>query len=74
MDRGQNYNAGQSRRYDERGEPFEVMLRKFFREVQQSGVLTEIKKRRYRSKDLTREQIRVSARRKAIRKKIKRGY
>lgn len=74
MDRGQNYNAGQSRRYDERGEPFEVMLRKFFREVQQSGVLTEIKKRRYRSKDLTREQIREGARRKAIRKKIKRGY
>jgi len=74
LDRGQNYNAGQSRRYDERGEPFEVMLRKFFREVQQSGVLTEIKKRRYRSKDLTREQIREGARRKAIRKKIKRGY
>ena len=74
MDRRQNYNAGQSRRNDERGEPFEVMLRKFFREVQQSGILTEIKKRRFRSKELTREQIREGARRKAIRRKIKRGY
>jgi len=69
-------DRSQSPRYnrDERGEPFEVMLRKFFREVQQSGVLTEIKKRRFRSKELTREQIREGARRKAIRRKIKRGY
>jgi len=74
LDRGQNYNAGQSRGYNDRGEPFEVMLRKFFREVQQSGILTEIKKRRFRSKELTREQIRESARRKATRRKIKRGY
>jgi len=50
------------------------MLRKFFREVQQSGILTEIKKRRFRSKELTREQIREGARRKATRRKIKRGY
>lgn len=62
------------RRNDDRVEPFEVMLRKFFRDVQQSGILTEIKKRRFRERELSREQIRESARRKAARKKIKRGY
>jgi len=70
LDRSQNQRYNR----DERGEPFEVMLRKFFREVQQSGILTEIKKRRFRSKELTREKIREGARRKAIRRKIKRGY
>ncbi len=68
MDRSQNYSR------DDRTEPFEVMLRKFFREVQQSGILTDIKKRRFRERELTREQIRMSARRKAARKKIKRGF
>ena len=57
-----------------RSEPFEVMLRRFFRDVQQSGILTEIKKRRFREKGLSREILRASARRKAARKKIKRGY
>jgi ribosomal protein S21 len=69
----------QPRGYDrqnrgERTEPFEVMLRRFFRDIQQSGILTEIKKRRFRERELSREQIRESARRKAVRKKIKRGY
>lgn len=69
----------QSRNYDrqnrgERTEPFEVMLRRFFRDIQQSGILTEIKKRRFRERVLSREQIRESARRKSARKKIKRGY
>lgn len=58
----------------ERGENFDVMLRRFFRDVQQSGVLTEIKKRRFRSKDISRTKRRVSARRKAEIRKIKRGY
>ncbi len=56
------------------GEPFEVMLRRFFRDVQQSGILTEMKKRRFRERVLSRERIREAARRKAIRRKIKRGY
>ncbi|MDO8513237.1 MAG: 30S ribosomal protein S21 [bacterium] len=55
-------------------EGFEVLLRRFFRDVQQSGVLTEIKKRRYFTKDASRVKKRETARRKAIRKKIKQGY
>ena len=62
------------RREGRENEPFEVMLRRFFRDVQQSGVLTEIKKRRFREKDLSRKILRESARRKAVRRKIKRGY
>ena len=57
-----------------RSENFDVMLRRFFRDVQQSGILTEIKKRRFRSKDVSRTQKRVSARRKAENRRIKRGY
>lgn len=56
------------------GEPFEVMLRRFFRDVQQSGILTEMKRRRFRERELSRERIREAARRKAERRKIKRGY
>ncbi|HOE74588.1 MAG TPA: 30S ribosomal protein S21 [bacterium] len=55
-------------------ESFDVMLRRFFRDVQQSGVLTEIKKRRYKEKKLSRDRVREIARRKSIRKKAKRGY
>ena len=57
-----------------KSESFDVMLRRFFRDVQQSGVLTEIKKRRYQEKKLSRTRLREIARRKAARKKIKRGY
>jgi len=55
-------------------ESFDVMLRRFFRDVQQSGILTEIKKRRYKEKKLSRDRVREIARRKSIRKKAKRGY
>jgi len=57
-----------------RSESFEVTLRRFFRDVQQSGILTEIKKRRFRDKEISREKRRVSARRKAEIRRIKRGY
>ena len=56
------------------GESFEVILRKFSREVQQSGLLSEIKKRRYREKDMSRTKVRQAAIRKAARKRVKRGY
>ena len=55
-------------------EGFEVLLRRFFRDVQQSGVLTEIKKRRYFTKDVSRVKKRDTARRKAVRKRAKQGY
>lgn len=57
-----------------KGENFDVILRRFFRDVQQSGVLTEIKKRRFYSKEVSRDKRRISARRKAQVRKIKRGY
>lgn len=70
-----NYQRNNNSRRRERGnEPFEVMLRRFFRDVQQSGILTEIKKRRFREKELSRKILRESARRKSARRKIKRGY
>lgn len=55
-------------------QPVEVILRRFFREVQQNRILSEAKKRRYREKDLNRTQKRVIARRKSYVKKLKRGY
>ncbi|AKM81823.1 TPA: 30S ribosomal protein S21 [Candidatus Berkelbacteria bacterium] len=59
----------------ERGnESFDVMLRRFFRDVQQSGILTEIKKRKFHAKEISRDKRRVSARRKAEVRKLKRGY
>jgi ribosomal protein S21 len=58
----------------ERKEGFESILRRFFRDVQQSGVLSEVKKRRYFSKDISRTAKREIATRKAARKRMKRGY
>lgn len=58
----------------ERREGFESILRRFFRDVQQSGILSEVKKRRYFSKDISRRAKREIATRKAIRKRMKRGY
>ena len=55
-------------------EGFEVLLRRFFREIQQSGILSEAKKRRFFVKEPSRVKIRQSALRKARRKRIKRGY
>lgn len=55
-------------------ESFEVTLRKFFRDVQQNGVLTEVKRRRYFEKDISRKLKRSIAQRKATRKRSLRGY
>jgi len=55
-------------------ESFDVMLRRFFRDVQQSGILTDIKERRYQEKKLSRTRMREIARRKQARRKVKRGY
>ena len=75
MDYRSNYQSrDRGPRREGGSEPFEVMLRRFFRDVQQSGVLTEMKKRRFRERVLTRERIREAARRKTARRKIKRGY
>lgn len=57
-----------------KSENFDVILRRFFRDVQQSGILTEVKKRRFRTKDVSRSKKRLAAKRKAEVRKIKRGY
>jgi len=57
-----------------RSESPDVAIRRFFREVQLSGILTEAKKRRYREKDPSRRKRRESAKRKAIRNEFKRGW
>ena len=55
-------------------ESSEVLLRRFNREVQVSGILTDVKKRRYFEKGESRKKKRDSAIRKARRKMSKRGY
>lgn len=62
------------RREGPRREGFEVLLRRFFREVQQSGILSEVKKRRYRNTEISRIKRRQIATRKAARRRVKRGY
>jgi len=80
LDNYQSQNRGYNSKRDfkrgkREGAPgFEVLLRRFFREVQQSRILSEAKKRRFFSKDITRKEKREIARHKARIKKIKRGY
>ncbi len=57
-----------------RSESPDVMIRKFFREVQLSGILTEAKRRRYREKEPSRAKKRQDAIRKAVKNEYKRGW
>ena len=59
------------RKNDER---LEVLVRRFNREVQQSGVMSVAKKKRYFEKDQNRNLRRESAIRKAKINTFKRGY
>jgi ribosomal protein S21 len=68
------YNRDFTRSKKEGTPGFEVLLRRFFREVQQSRILSEAKKRRFHSKDITRKEKREIARHKTMIKKLKRGY
>ena len=62
------------------GEPFESLIRRFNRKVQQSGNLTMVRKRQYFEKELSKREEREIAIRKKERKKNKarqqliRGY
>lgn len=77
-ERPEGMRRGARRSFGEGGEPrregFEVMLRRFFRDVQQSGILSEAKKRRFHEKPLSRGKKREIATRKAARRRFKRGY
>lgn len=57
-----------------RPESFEVMLRKFNREIQQLGLLTEVKRRRFWVKGMSRRLRREIAKAKYANRKLKRGY
>lgn len=62
------------------GEPFESLIRRFNRKVQQSGNLTTARKRQFYEKDLSKREEREIAIRKKVRKEAKtrqqliRGY
>lgn len=55
-------------------EKFDILLRRFNREIQQSGILTVAKTKRFFAKDINRSQKRKSAIRKTLIRKLKRGY
>lgn len=55
-------------------EKFDMLLRTFNREIQQSGILTVAKLKRYHEKEINRDQKRRSAIRKNVIRKLKRGY
>jgi ribosomal protein S21 len=52
----------------------EILVRRFNREIQQSGVLTLAKKKRYFEKELNRNAKRKSAVRRSVILSSKRGY
>lgn len=55
-------------------ERFESLLRRFNREVQQSGILTIVKKNRFHEPEPNRRLRRQSAIRKNAIRKVRRGY
>jgi len=58
----------------EKSLPVEVVLRRFFRDVQQSEIMTEIKKRRFFEKKPTRFKRRQSAQARATRRRAFRTF
>lgn len=50
------------------------MLRRFFRDVQQSDIMTEIKRRRNFEKKPSRNKRRTTATEKSARRRVKQGY
>jgi len=61
-------------RSEERTAPVEVQLRRFFRDVQQSDIMTEIKRRRNFEKKPSRNKRRRTATEKAVRRRVKQGF
>jgi len=55
-------------------ERLDVMLRRFNREVQQSGILTVAKTKRYFAKDSNRRERRLAAIRKSAINRLRRGW
>lgn len=61
-------------RQEERTVPVEVVLRRFFRDVQQADIMTEIKARRNFEKKPSRNARRSAATSKVNRRRTKLGY
>jgi len=59
---------------EKRAMPVEVVLRRFFRDVQQSEIMTEIKRRRFFEKKPTRFKRRQSAQARATRRRAFRTF
>lgn len=53
------------------GESFENLMRRFNRKIQQSGLLSDAKKRQHREKPLSKRELREVAIRKRARKEAK---
>lgn len=51
-----------------------VIMRKFYRDVMQSRILSEVKSRRFREKPISKTKRRIKAIRANYVKKLKRGY
>lgn len=51
-----------------------IVLRKFYRDIQQNRILSEAKKLQFRTKDISRRERKQNAIRKTKIKKIIRGY
>lgn len=57
-----------------RSPSFDAILRRFFRETQQSRILSIAKEKRFKTKDISRKVRRRSATRKARIRALRRGY
>ena len=53
-------------------EPFEVALKRFKKQVEKAGILTELRRREYYDKPSTRKKKKAAAARKRALKKLKR--
>jgi small subunit ribosomal protein S21 len=65
---GDFYLQGVARK---QGESFENLMRRFNRKIQQSGLLSEAKKRQYREREMSKRELREAAIRKRFRKDAK---
>lgn len=67
-------NQNQNRPQRKRKPSNAVIMRKFYRDVMQSRILSEVKSRRFREKPISRTERRTKAIRAAYVKRLKRGY
>lgn len=74
QDQYQDARADREKGERRRMPSFEVLLRRFFRETQQSRILSITKEKRYKRKQVSRKVRRSSAVRKERIRRLKRGY